>query len=84
VCASVVTCCDAAPVLDPAEQVLDLVTLAVELLVVMILDLALGFGRDAGGNALAVERGAELGRKLINGVEVGWRARFRLSIAIEA
>lgn len=58
-CAPVVTCCDAPPVIDPAEQVLDLVTLAVELLVVLVLGLAIGFGRNAGGNALAVERGAE-------------------------
>lgn len=58
-CTSVVTGCGAPPVLDPAEQVLDLVPLAVELLVVMVLDLAIGFGRNAGGNALAIERGAE-------------------------
>lgn len=57
--ASVVACCDATPVFDPAEQVLDLVALAVELLVVVILDLAIGLGRDAGGDALAVQRGAK-------------------------
>jgi len=57
--ASVVTGCNAPPILDPAEHVLDLVALPVELLVVGILDLAIGLGRDAGGNTLAVERGAQ-------------------------
>ena len=38
--ASVVAGCDTAPVLDPGEDVLDLVALAVEGLVVVILDLA--------------------------------------------
>jgi hypothetical protein len=55
VCASVVSGCDAAPVLDSAEQVLDLVALAIELLVVVILDLAVGLWRDAGDDTLAAK-----------------------------
>ena len=40
VSASVVACVDASPILDPAKDVLDFVTLAVEHLVVMVLNLA--------------------------------------------
>ena len=56
--APVVTSCDAPPILDPAEQVLDLVTLAIELLVVVVLDFAIVFWRDSGGNTLAFDRSA--------------------------
>jgi hypothetical protein len=49
--ASVVSGCDAAPVLDPAEDVLDLVALAIEVFVVGVLDLAVLAGRDAWGDA---------------------------------
>ena len=50
-CASVVAGCDAAPVLDPVEDVLDLVALAVEVLVIVDPDLAVGAWRDARGDA---------------------------------
>ena len=45
-CASVVAGCDAPPVLDPAEQVFDLVALAIELRVVVVLDLTVGLGGE--------------------------------------
>ena len=45
---SVVSCRDASPILDAGEEIFDLVTLAVELLVVDVLDLAVTQGRDAG------------------------------------
>ena len=49
------------PVLDPAEDVFDLVALAVEVLFIMVLDLAVFAGRDAWGDALRDQRGAEPG-----------------------
>ena len=50
-CASVVAGCDAAPVLDPAEDVLDLVALVLEILVIVDPDLAVGAWRDVRGDA---------------------------------
>jgi len=49
--ASVVSCCDASPVFDASEDVLDLVALPVELFVVAVLDLTVTQGRDAGSDA---------------------------------
>ena len=57
--ASVVTGGDTPPILDPAEDVFDLVALAVEVLVIVILDLAVFAWRDAWGGALRNQRGAE-------------------------
>ena len=57
--AAVIAGGDAAPVLDPSEDVFDLVALAVEVLVVVVLDLAVLAGRDAWGGALRDQRGAE-------------------------
>jgi len=57
--ASVVAGCDATPVFDSSEQVLNLVALLVEGLVVVELDLAVGFGWDAGCDPSAGQRGAE-------------------------
>ena len=50
-CASVVTCMDTPPVLEPAEHILDLVTLAVEHTVVLYGLSAVGFWRNARGDA---------------------------------
>ncbi len=50
-CASVVSGSDAPPVLDPAEDVLDFVALTVEVLVVLVLDLAVFPWWDARGDA---------------------------------
>ena len=57
--ASVISGRDASPVLDPAEDVLDLVALALEVFVVMVLDLAVFARRDARGSALRDQRGPE-------------------------
>jgi hypothetical protein len=51
VCTSVVSGCDASPVLDPAEHVLDTITLSIQVLVVFSRVLPFGAGRDAGGNS---------------------------------
>jgi len=59
VSASVIAGWDLAPALDPAEDVFDLVALAVEFGVVMVLDLAVLARRDARGRAFRDERGAE-------------------------
>ena len=53
-CAAVVASGDTPPVLDPAEDVFDLVTLSVDFLVVEILDLAVFAGRDARGVPCAI------------------------------
>ena len=53
--ASVVACCDASPVLELGEEVLDLVALAIERLVVGIWDLPAAARRDAGLDALVGE-----------------------------
>lgn len=53
-CASVVTGCDPAPVLDPSEDGLDLMALAVDFLVIVVLDLAILARRNARGGALCV------------------------------
>jgi hypothetical protein len=50
---------DAAPVLDPAEDVFDLVAPAIEFGVVVVLNLAVFAGRDAWGGVLRDQRGAE-------------------------
>ena len=50
-CASVVAGGDPPPVLDPAEDVLDLVALAAEVFVVMVLNLAVLARGDARGGA---------------------------------
>jgi hypothetical protein len=55
----VVAGCDAPPVLDPSEDVFDLAALAVEFGVVVILHFAVLARRDARGDALRGERGAE-------------------------
>lgn len=49
--ASIVADCDTPPALDASEDILDLVALSVWRLVVVILDLAVGARRDAGGDA---------------------------------
>ena len=51
--------CDASPVFDPAEEVFDLVPLAVEGFVVIGRRLAMPQWRDAGVDALLGEGGAE-------------------------
>ena len=56
--ASVVTGCDAAPVLDPAKDIFDLVALAVEVLVVVVLDLAVIARRNARRGAASGQRAA--------------------------
>ena len=58
-CAAVIAGVDAPPVFDFGEQVFDEVALFVDRLVVVILDLAVGFRRDAGGDAARGQRGAE-------------------------
>lgn len=58
--ASVVACVDAAPIVEFAEHVLDLVTLAVEHGVVRDGHLSVGLRWDAEGDATLVQRGAEL------------------------
>jgi hypothetical protein len=50
----------AAPVLQFGEQVLDQVAFFVDCFVIRILHLAVGFWRDAGGNAARGQGGAEL------------------------
>ena len=50
---------DASPVLDFGEQVFDQVPLFVDRFVVVILDLAVGFWRDAGGDAARGQSAAE-------------------------
>lgn len=54
--ASVVAGVDAPPVLEPAEQVFDLLTLAVERPVMFQRRLPVGFRRNACGNATVGER----------------------------
>ena len=54
--ASIIARCYAAPVLDPAEDVFDLVALALEVLVVMVLDLAVLARRNARGGAALSQR----------------------------
>ena len=49
--ASIVSCCDASPVLEPGEQVLDLVALAVENRIIGVWDFAASARRDAGLDA---------------------------------
>lgn len=49
--ATVVTGGDASPVFEAGEQVLDFVTLTIEMFVVGVPDLAIGLGRDAWGDA---------------------------------
>lgn len=49
--ASVVSCCDSAPVFEFCEHVLDSVTLFVEALIVGDFGLSVFLGRDAGGDA---------------------------------
>ena len=50
--ASVVSGGDASPVFDPTKDVLDLVTLAVEVFIVVVLEFAVFARRDARGGAL--------------------------------
>lgn len=57
--AAVVTGSDASPVFEAGKQVLDLVPLAIELLVIGVLDLAIGRWRDAWGDAAAGQGVAE-------------------------
>jgi hypothetical protein len=59
VCAFVVAGCDPPPVFDPAEDIFDLVALAVELLVRVVLDLAVLARRDARGGAALGQGGPE-------------------------
>ncbi len=54
--ASVVTCCDASPVLEAAEHVLDPVSLAIELLVVADRAFSASGWRNAGLDALVDQR----------------------------
>lgn len=49
---------DAAPVLDPDADILDLVALAVELFAVIVLDLEVTQRRDAGSDATSCQRAA--------------------------
>lgn len=57
--AAVVAGGDASPIFETGKQVLDLVTLAIELLVIGVLDLAIGRWRDAWGDAAAGKGVAE-------------------------
>lgn len=57
--ASIVSCCDASPVLDPAEHVFDAVSLLVERFVVFGGMLALFARRDSRGNAFIFQTVAE-------------------------
>ena len=57
--AAVVTGVDAPPVFDFGEQVLDQVAFFVDRFVVVILNLAVGFWRDAWGDAARGQRSAE-------------------------
>ena len=57
--AAVIAGVDAATVLEPAEHVLDLVATAVEDGVVRDRHVAVGFGRDAGGDAAIGQGSAE-------------------------
>ena len=58
-CASGISGCDASPVLDPAEHVLDAVPLSIEVLAVMGRVLSFGTGRDAGQDSLLFQSVAE-------------------------
>ena len=58
--ASIIAGGDAAPFLDPAEVVFDLVALAVEFLVVVVLDFAVLAWRDARCDAAPGQAGPEL------------------------
>ena len=58
-CASIVAGVDAPPVLDTSEHDLDAVALTIERLVMRDGDLAVGLGRDAGGDAPVGEGLAE-------------------------
>ena len=57
--AAVVAGGDATPIFETGKQVLDLVTLGIELLVIGVLDLAIGRWRDARGDAAAGKGVAE-------------------------
>ena len=57
--ASVVSGCDASPVLDPAEHVLDAMALSIEVLVVFGRVVSFGTGWDAGRNAFFFQGIAE-------------------------
>ena len=57
--ASVVSCVDAAPVLEACEEVLDLVSLPIQDWVVAVLDAVLSVRRDARGNTTLLECVAE-------------------------
>jgi hypothetical protein len=59
VCAAVIACCDAPPVLEFSEHVFDFMALFVERFIVFDLDFAVRFRRDAGRNTLFHERGPE-------------------------
>ena len=53
--ASVVTSCDASPILELCKEVLDFVALAVKRLVIGIRHLTASAGRDAGCNAFLLQ-----------------------------
>ena len=55
VCAAVISCCDAAPVFEFTEHVLDFVALLVESFIVCDLYLSVLLGRDAGLDAFAFQ-----------------------------
>ncbi len=57
--AAVITRCDSSPIFEPSEAVFDLVTLFVERLIVITLDFAVPFRRDAGLDAFFDEGLAE-------------------------
>ena len=57
--AAIIACCDPAPILDPPEDVLDFVALAIEVFVVVVLDLAVLTRGNAWGGSLCEQRGAE-------------------------
>ena len=60
--ASVVSGVDAPPVLEAGEEVLDLVSLAIEDGIVAVLDFVAAMRRDAGDDAALVERFTEADR----------------------
>ena len=86
--AAVIAGGDTPPVLDPAEDVFDLVALAIEVLVVVVLDLAVLAGRDAWGGALRDQRGAEpvavlafVGEQLLGARERGKQQKSAFVVA---
>ena len=58
-CASVIACVDAPPILELSEHVLDFMAVPVEATVIWNLDFAVGFRGNAGLNSTVSKCGAE-------------------------